>query len=150
MILSVIFLTSNGFSDEANWGLQARDGGYIAIGSTGDLNNFTSDTFILKIKGEKGVVLDSVTARFGVQAHVKNLGSTDATGVNVSITITGGIFHHINVSHMETISIPAGEDTIVSCKAFLGLGPIRITVSVNGLSSDYEGRQFIILTQLES
>jgi hypothetical protein len=141
---------SNGFSDEANWGLQARDGGYIAVGSTGDLNNFTSDTFILKIKGEKGVVLDSVTARFGVQAHVKNLGSTDATGVNVSITITGGIFHHINVSHMETISIPAGEDTIVSCKAFLGLGPIRITVSVNGLSSDYEGRQFIILTQLES
>jgi hypothetical protein len=141
---------SNGLSDEANWGIQARDGGYIAVGSTGDLNNWTGDTFILKIEAEKGVVLDSVTGRFGVQAHVKNLGTTEATGVNVSIKITGGILHHINVSYMETISIPAGEEAMVSCKPFLGLGPIDISVTVNGVTSDYEGKQFIILTQLQS
>jgi len=44
---------SDGFDDEANWGIQARDGGYVAIGSTGDFFNFTSDTFILNIEGEK-------------------------------------------------------------------------------------------------
>jgi hypothetical protein len=141
---------SNGLSDETNCGIQARDGGYVAVGSTGDLANFTSDTFILKIEAEKGVVLDSVTGRFGVQAHVKNLGTTEATDVNVSIKITGGIFHRINVSHMETISIPAGEEATVSCKPFLGLGPIDIVVTVNGVTSDYDGKQLIILTQLQS
>ncbi len=141
---------SHGLWDEANWGIQARDGGYVAVGSTGDLNNWTGDTFILKIEAENGVVLDSVTGRFGVQAHVKNLGTTEATGVNVSIKITGGILHLINVSHMETISIPAGEEATVSCKPFLGLGSIDIAVTVNGVTSDYEGKQLIILTQLQS
>jgi len=141
---------SNGLSDEANWGIQARDGGYVAVGSTGDLNNWTGDTFILKIEAEKGVVLDSITGGFGVQAKVKNLGTTEATGVNVSIKITGGIFHRINVSHMETISIPAGEEATVSCKPFLGLGPIAISVTVNGVTSDFESKQLIILTLLQS
>jgi len=141
---------SSGLCDEANWGIQARDGGYVAVGSTGDLNNWTGDTFILKIEAEKGVVLDSVTGRFGVQAHVKNLGTTEATDVSVSIKITGGILHRINVSYMETISIPAGEEATVSCKPFLGLGSIDIAVTVNGVSSDYEGKQLIILTQVES
>jgi hypothetical protein len=141
---------SSGLWDEANCGIQARDGGYVAVGSTGDLNNFTSDTFILKIEAEKGVVLDSVTARFGVQAHLKNLGSSEATGVNVSIKITGGLLHRINVSYQETVSIPAGEDATVSCKPFLGLGRIDIAVTVNGVTSDYEGKQLIILTQLQS
>jgi hypothetical protein len=141
---------SNGFSDEANCGIQARDGGYVAVGSTGDLNNGTSDTFILKIEAEKGVVLDSVTGGFGVQAHVKNLGTTEATDVSVSIKITGGIFHRINVSYMQTISIPAGEEAAVSCKPFLGLGSIDIAVTVNGVASNYEGKQLIILTQVES
>jgi hypothetical protein len=139
---------SEGLSDEANWGIQARDGGYVAVGSTGDFNNHTSDTFILKIEAETGVVLDSVTARFGVQAHLKNLGTSDVTGVNVSIKITGGILHLINVSYMETISIPAGGEATVSCKPFLGLGPIDIAVTVNGVTNDYEGKQFIILTKL--
>jgi hypothetical protein len=141
---------SEGFSDEANWGIQARDGGYVAVGSTGDFNNFTSDTFILKIEAENGVVLDSVTGGFGVKAHVKNLGTTEATGVDVSIKITGGILHHINVSYMETVSIPAGEEATVSCKPFLGLGSIDIAVTVNGVTSDFEGKQFIILTLLQS
>jgi len=141
---------SNGLSDEANCGVQARDGGYVAVGSTGDLNNFNGDTFILKIEAEKGVVLDSVTGRFGVQAHVKNLGTTEVTDVSVSIKITGGILHRINVSYIETISIPAGEEATVSCKPFLGLGSIDIAVTVNGVTSDYEGKQLIILTQVES
>jgi hypothetical protein len=141
---------SEGFSDEANCGIQARDGGYVAVGSTGDLNNWTGDTFIVKIEAEKGVVLDSVTGGFGVQANVKNLGTTEATGVNVSITITGGILHRINVSYMETISITAGEEASVTCKPFLGLGPIVISVTVNGVPSDFEGKQFIILTLLQS
>lgn len=141
---------SNGLCDEANGGIQARDGGYVAVGSTGDLNNWTGDTFILKIKAEKGVVLDSVTGLFGVQAHLKNLGTTEATGVNVSIKITGGLLRLINVSYTESISIPAGGDATVSCKPFLGLGPIDITVTVNGVISNYQGTQLIILTQVES
>ena len=141
---------SNGFFDETNWGIQARDGGYVAIGSTGDLFNSTSETFILKIEAEKGVVLDSVTGLFGVQAHIKNLGTTEATGVNVSIKITGGILNLINVSHIETISIPAGGDATVSCRPFLGLGSIDIAVTVNRVTSDYNGKQLIILTKLQA
>ena len=141
---------SEGLCDEANWGIQARDGGYVAVGSTGDLNNWTGKTFILKIKAEMGVVLDSVSAGLGVKAYLKNLGSSEATDVNVSIKITGGILHLINVSYMETISIPAGEEATVSCKPFLGLGSIDIAVTVNGVISNYEGKQLIILTQLQS
>lgn len=139
---------SEGLCDEANWGLQAQDGGYVAVGSTGDLNNWTGSTYILKIEAETGVVLDSVTGGFGVKAHIKNLGDTEATDVSVSIQITGGILRLINVSYSETINIPAGEEGIVSCKPFLGLGPIDITVTVNGVSSEYEGTQLIILTKI--
>ncbi len=141
---------SNGLCDEANYGIQSRDGGFVAVGSTGALNDWEGDTFILKIQAEKGIVLDSVTAGLGVQAHLKNLGSTEATDVTVSISITGGILRLINVSHEETISIPANGDATVSCKPFLGLGSIDITVTVNEISSDYTGRQLIIFTQLES
>jgi hypothetical protein len=145
---------SNGFNDETNCGIQARDGGYVAVGSTGDFFNVTheptSDTFIVKIEAEKSVVLDSVTGGFGVHAHLKNLGTTEATGVDVSIKITGGIFHHINVSYTKTISIPGGEETTVSCKPFLGLGSIEVAVTVNGVTSNYDGKQLIILTKLQS
>ena len=142
---------SNGLQDEANYGIQARDGGYVAVGDYGEfLFNRTSDTFILKIEAENGVVLDSVTGGLGVQAHVKNLGTTEATDVSVSITITGGILHLINVSYTETISIPAEGEATVSCKPFLGLGSIDITVTVNGVTSDYEGKQLIILTKLQA
>jgi hypothetical protein len=48
------------------------------------------------------------------------------------------MLHRINVSYMETISIPAGEEATVSCKPFLGLGSIDIAVTVNGVTSDYE------------
>ena len=144
------FDVSNELCDETNWGIQTQDGGYVAVGSTGDLNNWTGQTFLLKLEAEMGVVLDSVTGGFGVHALVKNLGTTDATDVDVSIRITGGILHLINVSYTETISIPAGDEAVISCKPFLGLGPIDVTVTVNGVPSDYEGTQLIILTQLAS
>jgi hypothetical protein len=141
---------SEGFSDEANCGIQASDGGLIVVGSTGDLFNSTSNTFLMKVKAEKGIVLDSVTGRFGVQVHVKNLGSSEATNVEVTIKISGGLFHLINVSHKEIIDIPAGGDATVSCMPFLGLGSIDIAVTVNGATSDYVGRQLFVLTQVES
>lgn len=143
---------SNGLYDEVNWGIQTRDGSYVAVGSTGDLYNMTGtgDTFILKIEAEKCVVLDSVTGGFGVQAHLKNLDSSEAKDVNVLIEITGGIFHLINVSHMKTITIPAGKEATVSRKPFLGVGSIDITVTVNGVTNNYEGKQLIILTRLQS
>jgi hypothetical protein len=137
-------------SSEATWGLQAQDGGLIAVGNIDDFVNSVSETFLLKIHAEKGVVLDSVTGRFGVQAHVKNLDSSEATDVQVSITITGGLFHFINVSHTETISVPADGDATVSCMPFLGLGSIDIVVAINGVASEYTGRQLFILTQVES
>ena len=141
---------SNGLLDEANCGIQARDGGYIAVGSTGNLSDWTGDTFILKLKAEKSVVLDSVTGGFGVKAQIKNPGTTEVTGVNVLMKITGGILHRINVSYTETVNIPAGEVTTVSCKPFLGLGAIDIAVTVNGVTSNFEGKQLIILTLIQS
>jgi hypothetical protein len=142
---------SDGLQDEASCGIQPRDGGYVAVGHYGEfIFNRTSDTFILKIEAEKGVILDEVTGGLGMHAHVKNLGTTEATDVTVSITITGGILRLINVSYAETISIPAEGDATVSCKPFLGLGPIDITVTVNGAPSDYQGKQLIILTRLSS
>lgn len=141
---------SDGLCDEANAGIQARDGGYVVVGSTGNLHDWEGDTFLLKIQAEAGVVLDSVTAGLGVHAHLKNLGTQDATEVSVSIQITGGLLHLINVSYTETLSIPAGEDTTVSCNPFLGFGPLDITVTVNDIASDYTGRQLIIFTQLHS
>jgi hypothetical protein len=136
--------------DRANWGIQARDGGFIVVGNTGEIEYQPSDIFILKIKAEKNVVLESVTGGFGVQAHLKNLGSSEAIDVNVKIKITGAILNHINISYIDTISIPSGKEAIVSCKPFLGLGPIDIAVTVNGVTNNYDGVQLIILTMLQS
>ena len=117
---------SNGLCDEANCGIQARDGGYVAVGSTGDLNNWTGDTFILKIEAEKGVVLDSVTGRFGVQAHVKNLGTTEATDVSVSIKITGGILHRINVSYWRQSVFPLEKKPRSPASRFSDWAPLTL------------------------
>ncbi len=139
---------SNGANDETTKGIQAKDGGYVAVGSTGNLNENAGSTFLMKLKAEWSVVLDSVTGRLGVQAHLKNLGTSEAPNVNVRIDVTGGLFHRINVSYQETLSIPAGGEATVSCKPFVGLGAIHITVTVNGVASTYEGKQLFILTKL--
>ncbi len=141
---------TKGANNEANKGIQTRDGGFVAVGSTGNLNENEGSTFLMKLKAELNVVLDSVTGGLGLKALVKNLGSSEATDVPVSMTITGGLFKHVNVSYSEIITIPAGGDVTVSVKPFLGLGPLDITISVNGITTDYTGTQLFILTMVHS
>jgi len=82
---------------------------------------------------------------FKVSVVIKNNGSTDATGVDWSITLDGGL-----IWGKETIggimSIPAGENITVKSKIICGLGRTVITASAEkpGVSSDTKERDAFV------
>jgi carboxypeptidase T len=68
-----------------------------------------------------------------VSVIVKNIGDDDATRVNVSLSVTGGLLGLIHTEKTKVIlSIPAGEDATVSTDGFiLGLGPLALSASAS-------------------
>jgi len=140
---------SQGNTDVSNHGLQAADGSYYVTGYTGNDSNFTYYPYLLKIGSDRSIELSSVSARLGVTAHLKNYGADDGTA-DVSITVNGGLLNHVNTSLTQRVTVPAGGEASVSCKPFLGLGPIHIAVNVNGATYRYEGKQLFFLSLLLS
>ena len=88
----------------------------------------------------------------GAKATVSNIGTADATDVNVTMTVTGGILGGIDVTKYESIATlaPEGSQT-VSSGLMIGLGSIviEVTASVVGadtVSKTKNGNQFLIFT----
>lgn len=77
-----------------------------------------------------------MTNGIGLSFIIRNIGNETAYELEWSINVTGGIFGLVNIS--VTGSLPellVGEEIIASSGVFLGLGPIKITVSAWALNA---------------
>ena len=74
----------------------------------------------------------SLVDSIGVNAEIKNIGDTDATNVEWTITVTGGILGMINktASGTATTLAPNAIEAI-SSGLVLGIGKIEIEITAN-------------------
>jgi len=98
--------------------------------------------------------IGDVTGGFGLEAMIKNTGDADATDVDWTITVTGGMFDLINKTFSGTVSeLVVDEEVTVNTNMFLGLGKINITITAECNEGSFadetvEGTQFFLLTKI--
>jgi len=93
------------------------------------------------------IEIDSITGGTGVSANIKNTGTADATDVEWTLTINGGLLGMINKELSGTIpNLAVGAETEISSGIFLGLGSIDITVTADTAQNSASGQQFLIFT----
>ena len=91
----------------------------------------------------------SIAGGLGVSADIKNTGTGDATNVNWSITVTGGILKLINKTASGTIaSLAVGATETVKTGIIFGLGTISITVTADTDTATATGKQLIIFSKI--
>jgi hypothetical protein len=101
------------------------------------------------------IEIGDVTGGFGVETMIKNTGDADATGVEWTITVTGGIFDLINKTFSGTIpELVVDEEATVNSDIFLGLGKINITITAECNEGSFtdgtaEGTQLLFFTKIE-
>jgi len=90
----------------------------------------------------------------GVGATISNDGEAEATDVEWTIHVTGGILKLIDKEFSGTIaSLPVGEEETIKSGMIIGLGKIAITVSAECAEGDSEeatgqGTQILIFTSV--
>jgi hypothetical protein len=79
------------------------------------------------------IILGNFTASPGkVSMAVKNIGDANATSVNVTLRVTGGIFSRINVETTKVIRIAIGQEKTVTTDGYiLGFGKITLSASAS-------------------
>ena len=113
------------------------------INNAGDIDIWRAD---LEGASAPFIEIDSIGGGIGASAVIKNSGTADATDVEWTITITGGILGFINKEASGTIDVAVGEEVTVSTGLILGLGSIEITVTADLAQESISGKQIIILT----
>ena len=83
---------------------------------------YITDTAILEIGNITGGL-------FKVSTVIKNIGSVDATGVDWSITLNGGIILLGKETTGSILSLPAGDEKTISSDLIFGFGKTVITVT---------------------
>jgi len=120
----------------------------INYGFWADNRNGNEDIFHESVGSAPNIIIDSISGGIGVEALIKNTGSGEAFDVSYSISAVGGIIGLINSENSDLISIPAGEETIISLPMIFGLGSVTISVNVGSVTSQVEGTQLLIFTNI--
>jgi hypothetical protein len=92
------------------------------------------------------IEIDLIAGGIGVNSVIKNTGTADATDVEWTITVTGGILGLINKEASGTTDIAVGEEISISSGLIFGLGNIEITVTADLAQESVSAKQLIILT----
>jgi len=78
--------------------------------------------------------IGNITGGFGVNAQIQNVGSLEASDVNWSIHVTGGVLRLIDKQTCDTFDVlQIGATENVTLRPILGLGRITINVSADAL-----------------
>jgi len=96
----------------------------------------------------------SITGGIGVTATIKNVGTADATNVELNLVVAGGILGLINKDVNNTVaSLAIDEEVSISSGLIIGLGAIDIDVSATcdegtSVSGSATGTQLFILSRI--
>ena len=108
-----------------------------------------SDTLLVHIVDAIVLEIEDISGSlFKIKVMIKNNGSTDATGVEWSITLDGGLIFMGEKTTGRIMNIPAGENVIVRSKPICGFGKTMVTAMAEkpGVSSDTKDQDaFMIL-----
>ena len=80
--------------------------------------------------------ITTITGGLGVSAKVTNIGDDDASDVNVTIVVTGGLLKFINASKTTSSVILESQQAVVSKATLFRLGQISITVTADASNAD--------------
>ena len=96
--------------------------------------------FTLEEKPEPSLEIESISGGFGISTVIENVGNVDATDVEWSISLDGGIVLRPSARIKEgTIPILVAGDTITKSTSVLGLGRIDITVMAGEVEKTTKG-----------
>jgi outer membrane protein assembly factor BamB len=111
-------------------------------------SNF-SDPLVVTITEPQPIIeIDSITGGFGVSAVITNTGDANATDVNWSITLDGGIIILGKETTGTIASIPAGKSSEIKSGLIFGIGKPTITVAAEcteGSSDEKAAEGFVLL-----
>ena len=119
----------------------------VTLTVTDNAQNIATDETTATITGVPLIKIGDITGGlFKVNAVIKNAGFTDATGVDWSITLTGGIILSGKETSGRIASIYAGEEVTIKSDLILGIGKTMITVTAEiPESSDTKEQEAFIL-----
>jgi hypothetical protein len=89
--------------------------------------------------GTPRLVIETIKGRFNkVSAEISNIGDQDATSINWSISITGGILKRIDLRSTGTLSTLSAQSgtMVITGRIPLGLGRLEITVTVEAYGGE--------------
>jgi hypothetical protein len=91
---------------------------------------------IVEGEGLTELTIGNIKGPIGVKADVSNTGVNDATNVEWSIQVTGGLLGRVNASATGTsVSLVAGSSLPISVGAFIGFGKISIVITAKAQNS---------------
>ena len=111
-----------------------------------DTRNGNIDVYFDKVPfhvAQPNIQIGTIAGGLGkVTMEVKNIGDADATNVDWTITVTGGILKRINVTSTGTIAtVAAGAtETVKTDKFIFGLGAISISLRAGSSSASKTGK----------
>lgn len=95
------------------------------------------------------IKITEIKGGLGISAVIKNEGTADATNVDWTIQVTGGILNRINKTASGTIaSLPINTEVTVKSGIILGFGAISITVTAGSATQSASGTQLIIFSKV--
>ena len=122
-----------------------------AIDGKGDwiyLNNVWSQTqpsidgnwgigAIVEGAGLAELAIGNIKGPVGIKADVQNIGANDATNIQWTIHVTGGILKKVNATGTGTApSLLAGASTLASVGMFIGFGKISIVITAKAQNAN--------------
>jgi len=103
-----------------------------------DMRNGNADIYYDMVGYPPSPILNikEIKGGFGLKVTIANTGTADAENINLNITLDGMVFFGKDKS--ETITVPANSEVTIKTLVF-GIGPVSITVEVEGASKTASG-----------
>lgn len=104
---------------------------YVTTNDEATWNEESNSDLTFKTYGAEATALDiEISGLIGVKISVKNIGSINASNVEASVSITGGILGLINLTLTDNTSLPLQPGNSFLAKGMpLGLGPITVVAT---------------------
>jgi len=80
--------------------------------------------------------ISSISGGLGITTKVKNIGDVNASDVNVTIAVTGGVFGRLDVSMTNGIAVLSPLDTVQSKATLFRIGKIDIGVTAQASNAN--------------